>query len=166
VLRSGEVRALNHAELIRIIRYALSCAVSSGFRNPERHVVLVLEKAWRGKPKGKAANRSQYAVQSGLGAARGMWLSAWCEVMCTAAPHRVVQVYPQDWRRAVIWTASGDSLPALEKKTAMLLRALDPSLEQRDVGKDEAAAICMAKWAQHAGEVRKVLQPKPRKKAA
>lgn len=161
VLRSGEVKALNHAELIRIIQFALSCAVSSGFRSPERHVVLVLEKAWRGPPRGNAAKRNQYAVQSGLGAARGMWLSAWCEVMGTTTPRRVVQVYPQEWRRKVIVAVGGELLPALEKAAAEKLRGKS-DLEPTVIGKDEAAAICMSAWAMKAGEVLKVL-PKPRK---
>lgn len=167
VINSGEVKALNHAALVDIIGRAIQVARDNGFGpKPERHVVLVLEKPWRGKPKGQAATRSQYAVQGGLGAARGMWLSAWCEVMGTATPHRVVMVYPQEWRRRVLGGTGGHLLPHHEKRTAKLLRAKNDLLEARDVGKDEAAAICMSKWAQYAGEVRKAITPKPKKAKA
>lgn len=154
VVDSGTVDIMGHADLVKIIKRARNIALQQGL--PKRAVVLVLEQPWRGKPKGeKHARRSQHFVVRGLGGARHAWLSAWCEAFETKAPHRVVSVMPQTWRKAVLGITGGPELPAKEMATATRLRGV--SHAPRDIKPDEAAAICIGRWSQHSGEVAAVL---------
>jgi hypothetical protein len=119
-------------------------------------VVLVLEKPWKGD------NARAYV---GLGGARMMWLSAWENA--GGSKRRIVSVYPQTWRARLFGKTVG-TLP-LERAFARSskssrARGMGHGLPP-EIGPDEAAAICIGKWATHAGEVGAVLPKRVREAA-
>lgn len=143
---SGETRVMNHSELVAVVKIAMGVATDANLT--DKHVVLVLERPFAGNA----------WTQQSLGAARHAWLSAWCEYHGTKVPHRVVRVYPATWRSRLFRTT---------KHTLQMEHDLGQAMigASRVVGADEAAAICIGKWATLAGEVAAVL-PKTRKKKA
>lgn len=79
------------------------------------------------------------ATLRGLGAARGCWLSAWRWATGKKTTARIRSVMPQTWRAALFGATAGFALQ--EKLTAQVFsRKTDPA-------PDEAAAICIARWA-------------------
>lgn len=160
VIDSGEARAMRHAELVEIIRRTIDVAKNQGLTT--RHVVLVLEKPWRGRARGRHVQRDQHAVVAGLGGAAFAWRSAWCEAMGTSSPRRVVTVYPHQWRQRVLGLTGGSGLAMRELRTADMWRR-ECGRPEREVGSDEAASILISRWAMSAGEVRAKL-PKARAK--
>jgi hypothetical protein len=146
---SGETKVMDHGKLVLIVEQAVEAAL--GARLTAKQVVLVLERPFAGNA----------WTQQSLGASRHAWLSAWCEVHGTKVPHRRVLVYPPTWRSHMFRTTK-HTLP-FESDFGQSM--LDIIGVQRAVGPDEAAAICIGKWATTAGEVLKVL-PKRRVKAA
>jgi hypothetical protein len=98
--------------------------------NPK--AVLVLEKPFGGN----------LATLTGLGAARGCWLSAWRSATGRKTDVRVVSVLPQVWRSQLFGATASFALQ--EKLTAQLVS------RKTDIGADEAAASCIARWAMRA----------------
>lgn len=74
-----------------------------------------------------------------LGAARGTWLLAWARACGTKSPRRYVSVFPATWRSKVFQSVG--SYPLREKLHAQLVTG------RKDVGPDEAAAVCISTWA-------------------
>lgn len=148
-LGSGELDTLNPPAVRNVVGLALNAA---GER--ELPCVLVLEKPWGGT----------VAVVSALGAARERWLSVWREY---ALGHKakVVLVTPATWRSAVLGRGFGskprDQVRDVEQAVAAGIVGLKPG--QR-LGADEAPAVCIARWAAHAGEVGKLLGKRAQQK--
>lgn len=130
---SGEVDTLDAAELARVVR----CAVNLGEARA-LPVVLVLEAPWGGS----------MAVLVALGAARERWLRAWRDV--DQAAGRVVRVVPSTWRSAVL---GGRFVSAPREETREQEQLVARAIVGRAVGSDEAAAVCIARWAGHAAAV-------------
>lgn len=95
--------------------------------NPK--AVLILEKPFGGN----------LATLTGLGAARGCWLSAWRSATGRKTTARVRSVLPQTWRSELFGTSAG--FPLQEQLTAQLVTG------QTNIHPDRAAAICIARWA-------------------
>lgn len=166
LLKSGEQRvddALAYIDVAHICRDALSyCPEGTG----NGLGVLVLERPWGGGWKATA----------GLAIAAKMWRDGW--EAAGGSARRVVRVYPATWRSAVLGKArrgkhdTEDAIRQAESTVAVALKA-NAGIGHRvangtfaAVYADEAAAICIGKWATHAGEVGKVLPAKIRKAAA
>jgi hypothetical protein len=79
------------------------------------------------------------ATLQGLGAARGCWLSAWRAATGKKTDVRVTSVYAQVWRSQLFGSSAGFALQ--ERITAQLMT------RKTHVGADEAAAICIGRWA-------------------
>jgi len=107
--------------------------------------VLVLERPWGGGWKAAA----------GLAIAAKMWRDGWANA--GGSERRIVRVYPQTWRSSVLAVTRGPMLKLHEREFARRVK------NSSAVGPDEAAAICIGRWACHAGEVGKVLPAKLRK---
>lgn len=132
--------------------------------DPRMAAVLVLERPSHGN----------LGTTVGLGKAHGVWEAAWKEA--GGAKRRIVRVYPATWRAAVLGMTRGEGsnptarerhLAAIELGTASSLsnKCQLYSDGRRQLTRDEAAAICIGRWACHAGEVGAVL-PKRRKAVA
>ena len=136
-LAYGEADTLDGPALRYIVRWAVCHAEARGLP-----LVLVLEKAWGGKP----------WVLVGLGAARERWMAAWRDL--GQAEARVVSVQPSEWRAAVLgkrWArAKRDVVRPHEQAVAM-------ATVGAAVGGDEAPAILIARWAMRAAKVARVL---------
>lgn len=138
---SGQHDMLHQAERTTA---ACDAAVELGRAN-KLPVVLVYEKPFRGT-------------------SQGQWIGAWKLAWRAAGgvQSRVVGVYPSQWRARVLGgryaSAPRDVVRPVEQRTAGLIA-------HREVGGDEAAAICISRWATFAGEVAEKL-PKPRRKGA
>lgn len=140
---SGELSTLDTPELSRVVRWALDLGRLGGLR-----VVLVLEAPWGGS----------VTVVAALGAARERWEGVWRDAGQT--PRRVVRVNPSTWRSAVLGRSSigmsRDAVRAFEQGVAR-------AVVGKPLGPDEAAAVLIARWGSHAGEVGKVIGVKGRK---
>jgi len=91
------------------------------------------------------------ASMMGTGAAWGVWLGALGEI--GQPKRRIVRVNTQTWRKAVLGMNARAGHDAL--KAAARARAL--TLVGRDVGDDEADAICIGVWASYAEDVAEVV---------
>jgi hypothetical protein len=80
------------------------------------------------------------ATLVGLGAARGCWESSWREATGGKTLVRCKSVYPQVWRSQLFGSTASFALQ--ERLTAQLVT------RKTDVGADEAAAVCIARWAE------------------
>jgi hypothetical protein len=80
------------------------------------------------------------ATLVGLGAARGAWLSAWQAATGLSSSTRVKSVYPATWRSQLFSTSCGFQLQ--ERLHAQVVS------KKRSLGPDEAAAVCIASWAE------------------
>jgi hypothetical protein len=91
------------------------------------------------------------ASMIGTGAAWGVWLGALGEI---GQPNRrIVRVTTQAWRKAVLGMNARAGHDAL--KAASQLRAR--TVVGREVGHDEADAVCIGLWASYADEVGNVV---------
>jgi len=104
--------------------------------------VLVTEKAWGG-------NRHQLL---GMGGAAKVWRSAW--VMAGGQKSKRLEVYTSSWRARVLGKGMGRAPREVARPAE---QRLAKALVGRDVGPDEAPAICIGKWTTYATEVWKVL---------
>jgi len=115
-------------------------------------LVVVAEKWTAGGPFAGAR------TMAGLGAAWGRWDGALRA--CQHPMRRVVRVYPQTWRAAVLaprWGATSEQLKHLSATVASSIVG-DPILDH-----NEADAINIGKWATLSSEVAAVL---PKRRAA
>ena len=87
-----------------------------------------------------------HAQWVGLGGAWGRWAEA-LELAGVPAK-RIVRVYPQTWRKLLAGLPRRTGVEA--KASAQLVAR---SLLGRDVGTDEAEAVCIARWSETAAEV-------------
>jgi hypothetical protein len=100
-----------------------------------------------------------------LGTAQGQYIGAWRAGWNATGGVRTrfVGVYPSQWRSRVLGKFYGgakrDIARAHEQRVAL-------TIAHRAVGADEAPAICIAKWASHAGEVLAKLPESKRKVAS
>lgn len=124
-------------------------------------LVLVMEKPPRaGMPfKGRSVIGAATVI-----ATRKIWQQAWQEhcrrrrELGERVPVRyAVDVYPQQWRGAVLGMCSGELLPAAEDQR---VRALAGRLPK---SRDEIAAVLIGAWGCRAGAVGQVLLPVARK---
>jgi hypothetical protein len=105
--------------------------------------VLVLE-----APAGMIYPGHGASVLVGLGAAREAWRRAWRDADGVKA--RVVSVKQVTWRSALFGRVRGADIE--RQKAEMILKA-HHALIPKDLGGDEAAALCIGEWAIYAGEV-------------
>jgi hypothetical protein len=114
--------------------------------------VLVFERPFRGNMQG---------------AWIGLWKQRW--VAAGGAKRRMLGVYPATWRSRVLgrgWGSAKREAARAEEQRAARSMALENGLDVEIAGHgDTAPALCIGKWASHAGEVAKVL-PKTVRKAA
>lgn len=142
VLGSGEFDVLAHptspADLCkRVLEYAGDRSLPC---------VLVYERPFRGTSQG------QYV---------GLWKAAW--VASGGRKQAMVGVYPATHRSRVLGGRYASAKREVVKHAEMQMAT--GVTGKHEVGPDEAAAVCIALWAAHAGEVVDRL-PKRRKKAA
>jgi hypothetical protein len=91
----------------------------------------------------------------GLGSAWGRWAEAL--ELAGVPKSRIVRVYPQTWRKVLAGLPRRTGKEA--KASAQLVAR---SLLHRDVGTDEAEAVCIARWSETATEVTDVARVKRR----
>lgn len=144
-LAYGEADTLDGPALRYIVRWALCHAEARGLP-----LVLVLEKAWGGKP----------WVLVGLGAARERWMAAW-RALDLPESH-VVSVQPSEWRAVVLgkrWAR------APREEVRPHEQAIAKATVGAAVSGDEAPAILIARWGMRAAKVARVLaSPGPRRR--
>jgi len=124
---------------------SIVCAIEYALMQPEDvPVVLVLEKPF-------ARNPETSATLLGI---RRQWIGIWRHRM-RGLGHagKVANVYPQTWRSRVLGVTTGEDVERGEFSVARSL-VYPPGAS---VTRDEAAAICIAKWGSTAGEVAKVI---------
>lgn len=142
---SGELDTLDTPELERVVRWAVDLGRLGALR-----VVLCLEAPWGGP----------VAVVAALGVARERWERAWRDAGQTV--RRVVRVNPSTWRAAVLGRGAigmpRDAVRALEQRVAR-------GLVGRELGADESAAVLIARWGAHAGEVGKAIGVRGRRES-
>lgn len=125
LVASGEVDALEQAEVDRVVTECLGLA-----RCMDVPAVMVLEKTWSGR-QGQAS-----------GPSRPIWRRAWKRG--GGVQKRVVGVYPATWRSRVLGAGMGKARRGTARAAE---RGLARHLTRRDVGVDEAPAICIGLWA-------------------
>lgn len=137
-VRSGQCRASKN----KIVQQALRIARCSALP-----LVVAMEK-WAG-------DFPTSATAIGLGAAAGGWLEA-CEAN-GVRKSMIVRVFPRTWQAATVGGKQykRDAMNRRVKLWSRLHFALP-----EDPGADEAAALCIAAWASHAGELRKCIERK------
>lgn len=115
--------------------------------------ILVLE-----APYGGHKHPGEVATLVALGMARERWERAWKDA--GEARSRIVRVQPQTWRSAVLggW-AVGKPRAELRASELSMARGM---ARREDVGDDEAAAICIGRWASYAPEVGAVIGKRAR----
>ena len=87
-----------------------------------------------------------HAQWIGLGGAWGRWAEAL--ELAGVPSKRIVRVYPQTWRKMLAGLPRRTGAEA--KASAQLVAR---GLLKRDVGTDEAEAVCIARWAETSAEV-------------
>lgn len=92
----------------------------------------------------------------------GAW-KAWQWALETAGVHakRIVRVYPQTWRAAVLGRGN---LRTEEARRLSVEHAMRRCHMETEPGHDEAAAVCMLVWAIHSSDVMKAAKYTPRAK--
>jgi hypothetical protein len=133
----GEADTLDSESLAVIVRWAMRTA--SRVKLP---LVLVLEAPWGG----------QMPVLMALGAARERWLHVWRAEQQPMS--RVVSVVPSTWRSPVLGRGFA-RLPREEVRPHEQFVA--SAMVGETVRPDEAAAICISRWAERAAKVGKVI---------
>ena len=98
-----------------------------------------------------------------MGTAQGQYIGAWKAAWAAAGgvKSRTVGVYPATWRARVLGMARAARETARRAEQQLAKR-----IAGREVGGDEAPAVCIARWGSHAGEVLAKLPPSARKGAA
>lgn len=131
----GQVREEHIEQVVE-----MSCLSARGMGVP---IVLVLEMDFHRNPE----------VVATLARVRRAWVAAF-KKHAIGSRARIVYVYPQTWRSRMLHTTTG---PDLINKTHVVAAEI---LGRPPIGRDEAVAVCIGKWATTAGEVARVL---PRK---
>ena len=88
------------------------------------------------------------ATMAGLGAAWGMWAEAIEEAGIPKA--RIVRVFPQTWRAAILQPRRGTKSEVLKAMSVVRAQAITG---MADVNHDEADAVCIGLWATKAAVV-------------
>lgn len=149
LLFSGELDTRDEDELNEIVGILASNSACQAFSAK----VLVLERAW-----GTRTN-----VLLSLGASHERWRAAWRRAGYPAS--RVVKVYPASWRAKVLG-GGAHAMPREQVRPIELASAQAEVGASCDVGPDEAAAICISRWAAIAPAVGKVLPARVRELSA
>lgn len=137
---SGETHPLEAAKVVeRVVKAA-----------GERALIVVGERWTR--------HGMHAEAYGGLIAAWKAW--TWALEAAGHHPKRVVRVYPQSWRAAVLGRGN---LRTEEARKLSIAVARGRWKLEREPGHDEAAALCMLMWGMHAPEVEKAAAFKPRK---
>lgn len=148
---SGEVDTHDSKTMAELISdmFSVSADLSlvRAMAEPRKPKVLVLEAPYGG-PKG--AHEVKRLI--GLGMARERWLRAWKDA--GEARSRVVMVQPQTWRAAVLGNMRGLERKAIRRCELLVAGSIAGRAE---LGDDEAAAICIGKWASYAAPVGEVI---------
>lgn len=151
--QSGEFDTLNASEIERVVSAGALLAEAG-----DVPYVLVLEKPWGGN----------VTVVAALGAARERWLSAWRK-LAVGNVGKVVTVAVPTWRARVLGGNTigmkRDQVRPIEQAAALGLKGARPGVSVGGVGPDEAPAVCIGKWATHAGELAKHMGKRIQRKA-
>lgn len=129
-----------------------AAVVAEAIVRAEGEPIVVVRENWSlGGRRGEgSASHQHIGMLAGLGAAWGRWDGA---LLGAGIPtSRVVKVYARTWQASVI---SGRALTRAETLRIAVNRAR--AIAHRDVGEDEAVAICIGLWATKAPEVLAVL---------
>lgn len=152
---SGEC-PLSLAPIAEVVRTTLQLADAA-----QLPCVLVLERPFQQKA-GRAFGAS--------GKGRETWQLVWADL--GGFKSRVVHVYPSTWRSKVLGPGHGnmarDDVRPVEQRAAVSLLqnySFDRPPADVTVGPDESAALCIGRWATHAGEVGAALPLKLRRVA-
>jgi hypothetical protein len=137
LVSSGEVGIDDWITLTRICERAMERGETC---------VLVLERPFGGSNSG---------TLMALGAAHHAWRKAW--KLTGGSSRKIVRVDVSTWRSQVLGMTRGPGLQQRERETALSFKG------GSDVGPDEAAAICIGRYATHAGEIGAVLSARIRK---
>lgn len=134
VMQSGEVETKNAARVREIVAGAV---VMAGVAHEP--CVLVLEKPFGGT----------VMMVSALGAAKERWMAPWRD-LAIGHQGKVVSVTPSEWRGPVL----GAYYANIERSVARAReQEVAASIVGRQVGGDEAPAVCIGQWAMHAQEI-------------
>ena len=124
-IESGECSSFDDPELTKVVALVIHLAQEAQVPS-----ALVLEKhPWHGRGR---------HVGAGLEAAKEIWRAKW--VACGGVKARMLQVHLNTWRSAILGKTTGKEVIEREQRTAK-------AIAKRDVGADEAAAICIGRWA-------------------
>lgn len=153
--RSGECR-LSISALAEVVDGAQRLA-----KHLDIPCVLVTERPFIQK-EGRAHGASDHAHK--------LWREVWAD--CGGVRKRVVRVWPASWRSTVLGRGNGnkdrEEVRKVEKRAALHLvvnYGYSPAPEDLALGPDESPAICVGRWATHAGEVGEALPKKLRRVA-
>ena len=123
-IESGECSSYDDPELTKVVALVIHLAQEAQVPS-----ALVLEKhPWLGSERAKAS----------LEASRGIWKAKW--IACGGVKARVRDVNVGTWRKQLLGKGRGADVVAEEQRRAK-------AIAKRDVGTDEAAAVCIGKWA-------------------
>lgn len=142
---SGEFDLLKHPMQLTVV---CAAALELGRANQRIPVVMVYEKPFVAAGEGRC---SQYI---------GAWRMAW--VGAGGVKTRMLGCFPATWRARVL---GGAYASARRETVRPIEQRMATRIAGRAVGGDEAAAVCLAKWAAHAGEVLAKLPASQRAKA-
>jgi len=142
LMYSGECHTLGTTALDEVVALAVSVTKVG-------YPVLVLERPWGGRMHTLIA----------LGQTRERWLAAWEREGLSRK--RVVSVVPQVWRASVLKGAHGTGRESIREREMLSAEAECPALRGQ-LGGDEAAAICMSRWAVRSPKVAALLGGKRR----
>lgn len=133
LLAFGEADTLDAAALADIVGWALRQAARRS-----QHCVLVLEEPWGGT----------LSTVVALGQARERWQNAWRAAW--QPKQRCVCVKPQVWRGPVLGRYY---VRAPREETREQEQLVAAAIAGEPTRADESPAICIARWAAHAGKV-------------
>lgn len=122
-----------------------SAIVAEAVVRAEGEPLVVVRENWMlgGRRKGDKTRHQHIGMLPGLGVAWGRWEGALLNVGVPAS--RIVKVYSRTWQSRVLSgrVLTRESAIAIAKERAS-------TLAHRDVGEDEAVAICIGIWATEA----------------
>ena len=151
LVQFGELAGYDYDSVLAVVRAATQLAELGGLP-----CVLVLEQPATYRAGGKRS----FTTILGLGASRGVWRAAWQGAR--ESERRIVDAPIATWRSRVLGRGSTrltrDEVRPLEQHAArgLVIVTLGPAHALK-VGPDSAPAVCIGKWASHAGQVAKKL---------
>jgi len=135
----GTVDVFDHVEVARIVRAAVvTMAELAGGVDGPLPAVLVLERPWSARM---------------FGASRPLWRKAW--ERAGMSERRIVRVYPQSWRAALLGLSRGTKQKGIrdaEQRRARAIAGVSTPIQH-----DAAAALCIGAWSVRAAAVGNVI---------